>query len=58
MTSARKEEENDYSEAKSFGEKGNYWEMYDEITDKYDQDIMGKLGEGLDNLLIFVSRPG
>lgn len=29
--------------------------MYNEITDIYDGDMMDRLNDGLDNLLIFVS---
>lgn len=42
-------------EAKSFGDKANYWQLHNEITEKYDGDLMGRLNTGLDNLLIFVS---
>lgn len=42
-------------EAKVFGEKGGFWRLHDEITDKHDSDMMGRLNTGLDNLLIFVS---
>lgn len=39
-----------------FGEKGNYWEIYNEVNDKYDEDsMMERLNTNLDNLLIFVS---
>ncbi len=41
-------------EAKYFGEKANFWALHDEITDKFDSDMMGRLNTGLDNLLIFV----
>lgn len=43
---------------KVFGEKANYWELHNEITDKYDEDMMDRLNTGLDNLLIFVSAGG
>lgn len=43
------------SEAKFFGEKARFWHLHDEITDKHDSDMMGRLNTGLDNLLIFVS---
>ena len=39
-----------------FGETDNYWSLYDEVTDKYDADSMGRLNTELDNLLIFVSH--
>lgn len=42
-------------EAKVFGEKAEYWRLHDEITDKFDRDMMERLNTGLDNLLIFVS---
>lgn len=43
-------------EAKVFGEKAGFWRLHDEITDKFDSDMMGRLNTGLDNLLIFVSE--
>ncbi len=43
-------------EARFFGEKAGFWKLHDEITDKHDSDIMGRLNTGLDNLLIFVSE--
>ena len=43
-------------EAKVFGEKGGFWRLHDEITDKHDSDMMSRLNIGLDNLLIFVSE--
>lgn len=50
------EEEAFKGEAKFFGEKAGFWRLHDEITDKHDSDMMGRLNTGLDNLLIFVSR--
>lgn len=44
------------SETNEFGQKGGYWEMHNELTDKYDEDMMERLNSGLDNLLIFVSH--
>lgn len=38
-----------------FGEKADYWEIYNEVTDTFDEDMMERLHIGLDNLLIFVS---
>lgn len=49
------QDDDDGAEANVFGEKGNYWDIHNEITDKYDQDMMGRLNSNLDNLLIFVS---
>lgn len=45
----------DVDEAEVFGEKAGYWEKHNELTDKYDEDMMERLNSGLDNLLIFVS---
>lgn len=45
---------NDNGEAKDFGEQGGYWEKHNEITDKYDEDLLEKMNRELDNLLIFV----
>lgn len=42
-------------EAKVYGEKADYWLLHDEITDRFDQDLMARLNTFLDNLLIFVS---
>ena len=42
--------------ASRFGEKGRYWEQYKIVTDKWDTDMMDRLNNGLDNLLIFVSE--
>lgn len=49
--------DSDTGAAKVFGEKAGYWDKYNEITDKYDEDMMDRLNTGLDNLLIFVSAP-
>lgn len=38
-----------------FGQKADYWEVYDEVTEKFDEDMVERLHIGLDNLLIFVS---
>ena len=32
--------------------------MHNEITDKYDNDMMDRLNTSLDNMLIFVSQVG
>lgn len=54
--SARGGDENAFDGyATYFGEKANFWALYDKITDKYDSDMMGRLNTVLDNLLIFVS---
>lgn len=45
----------DTTEPNVFGEKADYWEIYNEVTDTFDEDMMEKLHIGLDNLLIFVS---
>lgn len=45
-------------ESKLFGEHGGYWDKHDVITDKFDQDMMGRLNSELDNMLIFVSETG
>lgn len=39
----------------ALGDGGLFWELYNEITDTYDSDMMERLNSGLDNLLIFVS---
>lgn len=54
VSGARQQNEEDREPAEVFGEKGNYWTLHNEITDKYDGDMMGRLNTGLDNLLIFV----
>lgn len=48
-------DDDDTGRARVFGEKAHYWELHNEITDKYDEDMMDRLNTGLDNLLIFVS---
>lgn len=53
--SAGRGDEDDSEEAKVFGEKANYWEIHNEITDKYDEDLIERMNTSLDNLLIFVS---
>lgn len=49
------DDDDERTEAKVFGEKAEYWEKYNLITDKWDADMMQRLNSGLDNLLIFVS---
>lgn len=39
-----------------FGEKADYWEIHDEIIEKFDGDMVERLHTGLDNLLVFVSE--
>lgn len=48
----------DNEPATVFGEKRNYWELHNEITDKYDADMMDRFNTSLDNMLIFVSASG
>lgn len=43
-------------EGKEFRDERWYWDMYNEISDKYDEDMMERLNTSLDNLLIFMSR--
>lgn len=38
-----------------FGEKGDFWARYDRLADKYDADMLQRLNDNLDVLLIFVS---
>lgn len=38
-----------------FGEKAGFWERYDTVAEKFDADMLGRLNENLDSLLIFVS---
>lgn len=43
-------------DANEFGDKRWYWNTYNDITDRYDADMMDRLNTSLDNLLIFVSN--
>ncbi|KAG9000207.1 hypothetical protein FRB94_005603 [Tulasnella sp. JGI-2019a] len=36
-----------------FGEKGNFWGRYDRLADKHDKDMLKRLNDNLDVLLIF-----
>lgn len=37
------------------GEKGGFWEKYDSVASKFDGDMLARMNENLNNLLIFVS---
>lgn len=37
------------------GEKDGFWEKYDKVASKFDGDMLARLNESLNNLLIFVS---
>ncbi|KAG8883432.1 hypothetical protein FRB98_003128 [Tulasnella sp. 332] len=37
----------------AFGDMGDFWEKYDKLSDKFDVDMMARLNDNLDVLLIF-----
>lgn len=50
-----KENPQDNEDARVFGEKANYWELYNDGMDVFDEDMICRAESWLDDVLVFVS---